>query len=165
MNGWTLEPDDHHAVGDAAGEADHEAGAEPEEHGDDRIERSCRAQHHRHDDAGERVDGAGREIDAAGDDDDRRADAHDREAAGVGRHLEQRVRVEEVVDRRAGHRIDVRAGGERESGGRDEDDEREARPAASAATLPARRRPAGDVGTINNSFSDGSGRGEYECEG
>ena len=68
-----------------------------------------RAQHHRRRHAGERVDGADRQIDAAGDDDDRRADGHDREEAGVGRGLDERVRVEEVVDRQAGARVDVRA--------------------------------------------------------
>ena len=48
---------------------------------------------------GERVDRPDREVDPARDDHDRGADGHDREEAGVGRGLDQRVRVEEVVDR------------------------------------------------------------------
>ena len=53
---------------------------------------------HRH--ARQRVHRADRQIDAARDDDDGRAHRHDRDEARVGGGLDQRVRVEEVVDRR-----------------------------------------------------------------
>ncbi len=95
------EPDDQRAVDRAAGEADAERDREPER---DRRRRD-RARRRRAAPSpsttpGQRVDGADGQIDAAGDDHDRGADGHDREEAGVGRRLDEGVRVEKVVDRR-----------------------------------------------------------------
>ena len=69
-----------------------------QQRGGHRRHRPRRSQHHRGRHPGKRVDRSHRQIDAAGNDDDRCADGHDGEEAGVGRRLDQRVRVEEVVD-------------------------------------------------------------------
>ena len=76
-------------------------------------------------DARQRVDRPDRQIDPGGDDDDRGAHRHDREEARVGRGLDQRVRVEEVVDGRARERIDVVAGQQAERDGEPDDDQQQ----------------------------------------
>ena len=92
-------PDDQRAVDGAAGRPIASDTASPSATVGTGIQRSRRSQDHRRRDTRKRVDRADREVDAAGDDDDRRADRHDREEAGVGRGLDQRVRVEKIVDR------------------------------------------------------------------
>ena len=64
-----------------------------------------------------------RQVDAARDDDDGRAHRHDRDEAGVGRGLDQRVRVEEVVDRPARRLVDVRARQHRQRDHQPDDDQ------------------------------------------
>ena len=98
MNGWTPSPTTSAPLIGAAEQPDAERDREPDATVGQRVHRSHGAQHHRRRHAGQRVDRADREVDAAGDDHDGRADGHDREEARVGRRLDQRVGVEEVVD-------------------------------------------------------------------
>jgi hypothetical protein len=119
--------DDHQAVQRAAHESHADGDGEAEDERRDRRFDRGRAQRHRHRHTGERVDRADREIDAARDDHDRRADRHDGEEARVGPDLDQRVRVEEVVDREAREAVDVAAGERGEDRAEQDDDGDESR--------------------------------------
>ena len=120
------QPDDHRAVERAGGDTDRDADGERQQHRARAPVRRRPPQDESHQDARQRVDRPDRQVDAARDDHDRRADRHDRDEAGVGCGLDQRVRVEEVVDRVAGV-VDVRPGQQRQRDQKQDDDTDEAK--------------------------------------
>ena len=108
MKGCTRRPTTISAVDRAARDPDTERHRQPDRKRRRRPHRPDRPQHERRRHPGQRVDRPDGQIDAARDDHDRGADRHDREEARVGGSLNQRVRVEEVVDLGSREPIDVR---------------------------------------------------------
>ena len=155
------EADHHHAVDDAAEQADAERDGEAGRRDFAGPSSAGAAQHHRRRDPGQRVDRAHRQVDPAGDDDDGGADRHDREEAGVGRGLDQRVRVEEVVDRLTGDPVGVRAGEHGEQGRETEDDQQQAGLRRAEDSSKHRMRPASVVVLGRDRFQPAVSRSQF----
>ena len=125
MNGCTFRPTTIRPLNVPHDEPHPQRHAGPDRKRRQRVHRPHGAQHHGRGDARQSINRPDRQIDPARDDHQRRADRHDREEARVGRRLDQRVGVQEIVDLDARSRIDVRPRRDREDRAEEHDDEHE----------------------------------------